>query len=564
MKQIIECVPNFSEGRDLSIIKRITDVIESVKGIRLLNVDPGHATNRTVVTFVGEPDQVVEAAFKAIKLASELIDMHYHKGEHPRFGATDVCPFVPISNITMEETVEYARLLAKRVGNELNIPVYCYEFAAFEEKRKSLANCRAGEYEGLAEKLKNLEWQPDFGPASFNARSGASAIGARNFLIAYNVNLNTTSVRLANSIAFDVREAGRIMRVGDPVTGKIINDEHGEPVRIPGTLKKVRAIGWFIKEYGIAQISMNLTDITITSIHQAFDEVCERARDRGIRVTGSELIGVIPLQAMLDAGKYFLQKQHRSVGISDQEIIKIAVKSLGLDELAPFDPNKRIIEYLLMDNGNKLVEMKLTDFVRETASESPAPGGGSVAAYVGALGAALGTMVANLTSHKRGWDVRWKEFSEWAEKGKTDFEELLMMVDKDTEAFNQIMEAFKLPKETLAEILARKSAVQAATKNAIDVPFRVMQISYHAMEVLEEMVEIGNPNSVTDAGVGALCAATAVSGAYLNVLVNTSGFTDKAAIRDLLSEAEALNRQAKERCEKIQSIVHIKLGIGNS
>jgi glutamate formiminotransferase/formiminotetrahydrofolate cyclodeaminase len=564
MKQIIECVPNFSEGRDLTIIKRITDVIESVKGIRLLNVDPGHATNRTVVTFVGEPDQVVEAAFKAIQLASELIDMHYHKGEHPRFGATDVCPFVPISNITMEETVEYARLLAKRVGNELNIPVYCYEFAAFEEKRKSLANCRAGEYEGLAEKLKNLEWQPDFGPASFNARSGASAIGARNFLIAYNVNLNTTSVRLANSIAFDVREAGRIMRVGDPVTGKIINDEHGEPVRIPGTLKKVRAIGWFIKEYGIAQISMNLTDITITSIHQAFDEVCERARDRGIRVTGSELIGVIPLQAMLDAGKYFLQKQHRSVGISDQEIIKIAVKSLGLDELAPFDPNKRIIEYLLMDNGNKLVEMKLTDFVRETASESPAPGGGSVAAYVGALGAALGTMVANLTSHKRGWDVRWKEFSEWAEKGKADFEELLMMVDKDTEAFNQIMEAFKLPKETLVEILARKSAVQAATKNAIDVPFRVMQISYHAMEVLEEMAEIGNPNSVTDAGVGALCAATAVSGAYLNVLVNASGFTDKAAIRDLLSEAEALNRQAKERCEKIQSIVHIKLGIGNS
>ena len=517
-----------------------------------------------MVTFVGEPDQVVEAAFKAIQLASELIDMHYHKGEHPRFGATDVCPFVPISNITMEETVEYARLLAKRVGSELNIPVYCYEYAAFEEKRKSLANCRAGEYEGLAEKLKNLEWQPDFGPASFNARSGASAIGARNFLIAYNVNLNTTSVRLANSIAFDVREAGRIMREGDPVTGKIINDEHGEPVRIPGTLKKVRAIGWFIKEYGIAQISMNLTDITITSIHQAFDEVCERARDRGIRVTGSELIGVIPLQAMLDAGKYFLQKQHRSVGISDQKIIKIAVKSLGLDELAPFDPNKRIIEYLLMDNGNKLVEMKLTDFVRETASESPAPGGGSVAAYVGALGAALGTMVANLTSHKRGWDVRWEEFSEWAEKGKTDFEELLMMVDKDTEAFNQIMEAFKLPKETLAEILARKSAVQAATKNAIDVPFRVMQISYHAMEVLEEMVEIGNPNSVTDAGVGALCAATAVSGAYLNVLVNASGFTDKAAIRDLLSEAEALNRQAKERCEKIQSIVHIKLGIGNS
>lgn len=561
MKQIIECVPNFSEGRDLTIIKRITDVIESVKGIRLLNVDPGYATNRTVVTFVGEPDQVVEAAFKAIQLASELIDMRFHKGEHPRFGATDVCPFVPISNITMEETAEYARLLAKRVGNELNISVYCYEYAAFEEKRKSLANCRSGEYEGLAEKLKNIEWQPDFGPTTLNVRSGAIAIGARNFLIAYNVNLNTTSVRLANSIAFDVREAGRIKREGDPVTGKIINDEHGEPVRISGTLKKVRAIGWFIKEYGIAQISMNLTDITATSIHQAFDEVCERARDRGIRVTGSELIGIIPLQAMLDAGKYFLQKQHRSVGISDKEIIKIAIKSLGLDELAPFDPGKRIIEYMLMDNGNKLIEMTLSEFVRETASESPAPGGGSVAASVGALGAALGTMVANLTSHKRGWDVRWEEFSEWAERGKTDFEELLMLVDKDTEAFNQIMEAFKLPKESLAEILARKSAVQAATKNAIDIPFRVMQVSYHSLEVIEEMAEIGNPNSVTDAGVGALCAATAVSGAYLNVLVNASGFTDKAAIRDLLSEAEALDRQAKEKCEKIQFIVRSKLGI---
>ncbi len=561
MKQLIECVPNFSEGRDLSIIKQITDVIESVNGIRLLNVDPGYATNRTVVTFVGEPEQVVDAAFRAIQRASELIDMRYHKGEHPRFGATDVCPFIPVSDITMEETIEYARLLAKRVGNQLNIPVYCYEFAAFEEKRQSLASCRAGEYEGLAEKMKTAEWQPDFGPSTFNERSGATAIGARNFLIAYNVNLNTTSVRLANSIAFDIREAGRIKREGDPITGKIIVDEHGEPVRIPGTLKKVRAIGWFIKEYGIAQISINLTDITTTSVHQAFDEVCERAHDRGIRVTGSELIGMIPLQAMLDAGKYFLQKQHRSVGIPDHEIIRIAVKSLGLDELAPFDPDKRIIEYFLKDKGSKLIDLSLTDFVHETASDSPAPGGGSVAAYVGAMGVALGSMVANLTSHKRGCDDRWEEFSVWAEKGKVIYEELLKLVDKDTEAFNQIMEAFKLSKETPVEIAARKSAIQAATKNAIEIPFRVMQISYDSMEIIEAMAEIGNPNSVTDAGVGALCAVTAVSGAYLNVLVNAKSFNDQEAIQTIMNEAGTIEVQAKNRCEKIQSIVRKKLDI---
>jgi len=561
MKQLIECVPNFSEGRDLTIIKQITDVIESVKGIRLLNVDPGHATNRTVVTFVGEPEQVVEAAFRAIQRASELIDMRYHKGEHPRFGATDVCPLIPVSDITMEETVEYARLLAKRVGNQLNIPVYCYEFAAFEEKRRSLANCRAGEYEGLAEKLKSAEWQSDFGPVTFNERSGATAIGARNFLIAYNVNLNTTSVRLANSIAFDIREAGRIKREGDPITGKIIVDEHGEPVRIPGTLKKVRAIGWFIKEYGIAQISINLTDITTTSVHQAFDEVCERARDRGIRVTGSELIGMIPLQAMLDAGKYFLKKQHRSVGIPDREIIKIAVKSLGLDELAPFDPDKRIIEYFLEDKNNKLVDLSLVDFVYETAADSPAPGGGSVAAYVGAMGIALGSMVANLTSHKRGWDDRWEEFSKWAERGKVIYEELLKLVDKDTEAFNRIMEAFKLPKETPTEISIRKISIQAATKNAIDIPFMVMQLSYDSMDVIEAMAETGNPNSVTDAGVGALCVATAVSGAYLNVLVNASSYQDKDAIKILLDQAAELELKAKDRCGQIQILVRSKIGM---
>jgi len=561
MKQLIECVPNFSEGRDLSIIKQITDAIESVKGIRLLNIDPGHATNRTVVTFIGEPAQVVEAAFRAVRRASELIDMRFHKGEHPRFGATDVCPLVPVSNINMEETVKYARKLAERVGSELNIPVYCYEFAAYEEERQSLASCRSGEYEGLAEKMKTAGWLPDFGPATFNERSGASAIGARNFLIAYNINLNTTSVRLANSIAFDIREAGRVKREGDPVTGKIVLDQHGEPVRIPGTLKKVRAIGWFIREYGIAQISMNLTDITVTSIHQAFDEVCDKAHERGIRVTGSELIGIIPLQAMLDAGKYFLRKQRRSVGIPDREIIKIAVKSLGLDELAPFDPGKRIIEYLLEDHGNKLIDLSLSEFVRETASDSPAPGGGSVAACVGAMGAALGSMVANLTSHKRGWDDRWAEFSEWAEKGKVICEDLLILVDKDTEAFNAIMDAFKLPKDTSEEILARKNAVQSATKIAIDIPFRVMQLSYDSMEITEAMAETGNPNSVTDAGVGALCAATAVSGAYLNVLVNASSFQDKEAIKQLLSDAESLEKNAKIRCEKIQILVRKKLGI---
>jgi glutamate formiminotransferase / formiminotetrahydrofolate cyclodeaminase len=561
MKQIIECVPNFSEGRDPAIIKQITDVIEGVNGIRLLNVDPGFATNRTVVTFVGEPEQVVEAAFRSVKLASELIDMRFHKGEHPRFGATDVCPLVPVSNITMEETVEYARHLANRVGNELNIPVYCYEFAAYEEKRRSLANCRAGEYEGLAEKMKSSGWQPDYGPSSFNARSGATAIGARNFLIAYNINLNTTSVRLANSIAFDVREAGRVKREGDPITGRIIKDETGEPVRIPGTLKKVRAIGWFIKEYGIAQISINLTDITTTSVHNAFNEVCEKARDRGIRVTGSELIGMVPLEVMLDAGRYFLQKQHRSVGIPDSEIIEIAVKSLGLNELSTFDPGKRIIEYVLADDNDTLIDMKLAEFVRETASDSPAPGGGSVAACVGALGAALGTMVANLTSHKRGYDNRWEEFSEWAEKGKIIYEELLRLIDQDTLAFNMIMEAFKLPKETKEEVITRKSAVQSATKNAIEIPFRVMQLSYQSMEVIEVMSEIGNPNSVTDAGVGALCALASVSGAYLNVMVNASSYDDKDAISEILTEAASLDLLAKTRCEKIQTFIRQKLGM---
>jgi glutamate formiminotransferase/formiminotetrahydrofolate cyclodeaminase len=559
MKQLIECVPNFSEGRDEKIIRQITDAIQSVDGIKLLNVDPGKATNRTVVTFVGEPELVIEAAFRGAKMAAQLIDMSKHKGEHPRFGATDVCPLVPIANITMEETVVYARKLAKRIGEELGISVYCYEFAATNEERQSLANCRAGEYEGLKEKLKKSEWKPDFGPIVLNERSGATAVGARNFLIAYNVNLNTTSVRRANSIAFDIREAGRVVREGDPVTGKIVTEANGEPVRIPGTLKKVRAIGWFIQEYGIAQISMNLTDITVTSVHQAFDEVAERARDRGIRVTGSELIGVIPLQAMLDAGKYFLRKQQRSVGIPDAEIIKIAIKSLGLDELAPFDPKKRIIEYLIDDQLNKLVDMSLSGFSNETLSESPAPGGGSVSAYVGALGAALGAMVANLSAHKRGWDDRWDEFSDWAEKGKQAHDRLLKLVDEDTAAFNAIMDAFGLPKNTDQEKKIRSAAIQAATKHAIEVPFEVMQTAFQSMEVIQAMAEIGNPNSLSDAGVGALCARTAVYGAYLNVMINASGLADKTYSGDIIIQAKEILEKAKNKESEILSIVEEKI-----
>lgn len=559
MKQLIECVPNFSEGRDEKIIKQITDAIESVDGIKLLNVDPGKATNRTVVTFVGEPEQVIEAAFQGAKMAALLIDMSKHKGEHPRFGATDVCPLIPIANISMDETVVYARRLAKRMGEELGISVYCYEFAASTEERRSLANCRAGEYEGLKEKLLKPDWKPDFGPVVLNIRSGATAVGARNFLIAYNVNLNTTSVRRANSIAFDVREAGRVVREGDPLTGKVVNNANGEPLRIPGTLKKVRAIGWFIQEYGIAQISMNLTDITVTPMHQAFDEVSERARERGIRVTGSELIGVIPLQAMLDAGKYFLRKQERSLGIPDEEIIKIAVKSLGLDELGPFDPKKRIIEYLIDDQSNKLVDLSLSGFSNETLSESPAPGGGSVSAYVGALGAALGSMVANLSAHKRGWDDRWEEFSIWAEKGKSAHDRLLKLVDDDTAAFNAIMDAFGLSKTTDQEKKQRSAAIQAATKHAIDVPFKVMQTAFQSMEVIQAMAENGNPNSLSDAGVGALCARTAVYGAYLNVRINAGGLSDKAFAEDILAKASELLQKTLSKEAEILSLVEARL-----
>jgi len=562
MKQLIECVPNFSEGRDMAVIKQITDVIERSEGVTLLDVDPGAATNRTVVTFVGTPEEVIEAAVQAVKKAAEVIDMRHHKGEHPRFGATDVCPLVPVANISMEETVVYARKLAQRIGEELLIPVYCYENAAFTPARRNLANCRSGEYEGLPEKLTNPDWKPDFGPAEFNTRvagTGATAVSARDFLVAFNVNLNTTSTRRANSIAFDVRERGRTMREGDPITGKIVKDEKGNPVMIPGTLKAVKAIGWFIEEYGVAQISMNLTNISITPVHVAFDEVCQKAADRGIRVTGSELVGLIPLKAMLDAGKYFLRKQNRSVGVDNDELIKIAIKSMGLDDLKPFNPRERIIEYVLEGQSKKLVDMNLTAFANETASESPAPGGGSIAAYAGVLGASLATMVANLSSHKRGWDDQWEVFSDWAEKGQQYKDKMLFFVDEDTRAFNKIMDAFGMPKKTDEEKLARKEAIETASKYAMEIPFKVMQTALESMEVIRAMAETGNPNSVSDAGVGALCALTAVEGAWLNVKINAGGIEDSTFTTDLLKKAETLALQAKAEKEGIIQIVDQKI-----
>jgi len=559
-KRLIECIPNFSEGNNLSIIKQITDQIESVSGIRLLDVDPGKATNRTVVTFVGTPEAVIEAAFLGIRKASEVIDMQHHKGEHPRFGATDVCPLVPVSGVTMEEAAEYARILARRVGEELQIPVYCYEFAAFEEKRRNLANVRHGEYEGLPEKLKDPEWKPDFGPAEFVPRTGSIAIGARNFLVAYNVNLNTTSTRRANSIAFDIREAGRVLREDDAISGKVIKDENGEPIRIPGSLKKVKAIGWFIEEYGIAQISINLTDISVTPIHVAFEEICNKAIERGMRVTGSELVGLVPLDAMLQAGRYFLKKQQRSTGISEEEIIKIAVKSLGLNDLKPFIAEEKIIEYILADRENHpLIDMDLASFANETASESPAPGGGSISAYMGAMGAALGTMVANLSSHKRGWDDRWEEFSDWAETGMHYVKALTKMVDEDASSFNSVMDAFALPKNNDEEKKNRKEAIQTATRYATEVPFQVMQLALESMDLLESMAKIGNPNSVSDAGVGALAARSAVLGAFLNVKINARDLNDRVFAEDILKQAKEFETLAIDKEIRILEIVKAKI-----
>ncbi len=562
MQQLIECVPNFSEGINLSVIKEITNEIESVEGVRLLNVDPGKATNRTVVTFVGAPQAVINAAFLAIKKAGELIDMSKHKGEHPRMGATDVCPLIPIANISMEETAQWAHKLGERVGTELQIPIYLYEAAQKNKERNNLSVIRAGEYEGFFKKIKLPEWKPDFGPDEYDAKRGATVIGARDFLVAYNVNLNTTSTRRANSIAFDVREAGRVKREGDPINGKIVTDANGNPVSIPGSLKSVKAIGWFIEEYGVTQISMNLTNINITPLHLAFDEVCKKATERGIRVTGSELVGLVPLKSMLDAGKYFLQQQQRSIGVSEKELIKIAIKTMGLDELSPFNPNERIIEYLLKDKASsKLVSMTLTDFADETASESPAPGGGSISAYVGSLGISLATMVANLSSHKKGWDDRWEEFSQWAEKGQSIKYELNKLVDLDTAAFNKIMEAFSLSKSTDEEKAIRKHAIQEATKFAIEVPYKVMQLCFDSLTIIKAMAEIGNPNSVSDAGVGALCARSAVMGAFMNVRINAGGYDDKLFVNDIIAKGQEIESKTIALETEILKTVNEKIGM---
>ena len=547
MPRIIECVPNISEGRDRAKIDAIAAVVETVEGVRLLDVDPGKATNRTVITFVGEPGPVCEAAFLLVKKAQELIDMRNHTGEHPRFGATDVCPLVPISGITMEELVPYAKKLGQRIGEELGIPVYNYEYAASEEKRRNLANNRAGEYEGLKKKLVDPAWKPDFGPAEFTAsvaRSGAVAVGARKLLVAYNVNLNTTRIRRANAIAFDIREAGRKVKQAD-----------GSETQVPGKLKSVKGIGWFIEEYGIAQLSLNLTDLDVAPMHVAFDEACKSALGRGIRVTGSELVGLVPKQALLDAADFYLHRQERSLGISEREKIKIAVKSLGLDDLAPFDPEKRVIEYLLADaKDERLVNLDLKRFSEETAAESPAPGGGSVAAYVGALGAALGTMVANLSAHKRGWDTRWEEFSTWAVKGEAYRNELLRLVDEDTRSFDRILQAMGLPKDSAEQKEARKTAIREATKGAILVPLRTLEVCVESMAVMKAMAENGLKASVSDAGVGAMCARTGAMGAYLNVRINCAGLDDEAWKQDVLAKAEKLKAEAERLEAEVMTI----------
>ncbi len=562
MKKIIECVPNFSEGNDLNVIRQITAEIEKIDGVKLLDVDPGKATNRTVVTFVGEPEPVIEAAFQAIKKASELIDMSKHTGEHPRMGATDVCPLIPVSGISMEETAEYAHKLGKRVGEELKLPIYMYEKAQPNKERSNLSVIRAGEYEGFFKKIKEPKWTPDYGPAEFSVRAGATVIGARDFLIAYNINLNTTSTRLANSVAFDVREAGRVMREGNPITGKVVNDENGNPVRIPGKLKECKAIGWFIEEYGIAQISMNLTNHKVTPVHAAFDAVCESAQSRGLRVTGSELVGLIPLSALLEAGKHYLKMQKRSLGVSEEELIHIAVKSLGLDELAPFDPNKKIIEYQLRNlEDERLVSMTAKKLAFETASESPAPGGGSVSAYVGSLGVALGTMVANLSANKRGWEDQVERFSDSAAEGQRILDSLLKAVDEDTRAFSRIMDAFALPKTNEAETQARTQAIEDATVYACEVPFHVMKTAHSALSLIEDMVANGNQNSVTDGAVGALCIQTAVEGAHMNVRINASGLKDRSRVNKLLDEANGLLADTQNRVQAIRTKVNEVIGL---
>lgn len=561
-KRLIECVPNFSEGHDMQVIKQITDAIESVEGIKLLDVDPGQATNRTVVTFVGEPEAVTEAAFRGVKRAAELIDMRRHHGAHPRMGATDVCPLIPVSGVTLEECAEMARELAKRIASELDIPTYCYEAAAFTPARKNLAVCRRGEYEALAERM-GTEDGPDFGNRPIDERaamSGATAVGARDFLIAVNYNLNTTSTRRANAIAFDVREKGRPQREGGKPNGKPMKDASGNPIMIPGTLKGTKAIGWYIDEYQIAQVSMNITDINTTPLHVAFDEVVRCAANRGVRVTGTEIVGLIPKRTLIEAGRYFLHKQQRSTGIAEDEIIRIAIKSMGLDELKPFDPKEKVIEYMIADDSaKKLVDLTCSGFALETASESPAPGGGSIAAYMGALGAALGTMVANLSSHKPGWDDQWKEFSDYADRGQEMLRELLHLVDEDTEAFNRIMDVFGMPKTTDEEKAARAAALEAATLYATQVPLRTMKAAYAVFDLVEAMAEKGNPNSVSDAGVGALAARSAVLGAWLNVKINAAGLKDRTVADALLAEAAAIAEKACNRETEIIKIVDSKI-----
>lgn len=561
MKQIVECVPNFSEGRDAAAISQITDAIRSVDGINLLDVDPGKATNRTVVTYVGSPEATAEAAFRSIKKAAEVIDMRHHHGEHPRIGATDVFPFVPVAGITLGECAAIARKVSERVGRELGIPVYCYEAAASVPERKNLAECRRGEYEGIAEKFGDPAWRPDFGPDSYTdsvARTGVSVIGARDFLVAVNFNLNTTSTRRANAVAYDVREKGRPKREGNQVTGKVLKDAEGKTVYVPGTLKGCKAIGWYIPEYGISQVSMNITDINATPLHIAFDEVCEKAAGRGMRVTGTEIVGLIPKRVLLDAGRYYLDKQHRSSGLPESEIIKIAVKSMSLDDLGPFDPRKKVIEYLIGDEqSGRLIDKTCSGFAYETASESPAPGGGSVSAYMGALGAALATMVANLSSHKPGWDDRWKEFSDYAVRGEGLLDKLLAAVDEDTAAFNGIMAAFSLPKDTPENRARRAKSIQEATLYATQVPLKTMKSSFEVFDLAKSMVEIGNPNSVSDAGVSAIAAWAAVHGAWLNVKINAASLTDRPVAMSLLAEAEAIARESDIRRDSILSSIKL-------
>ncbi len=563
-QRIVECVPNFSEGRDQETIRRIVSAIERSGGVKVLDVDPGEATNRTVVTFVGSPEAVVEAAFQGVRQAAESIDMRHHKGAHPRMGATDVLPLIPISGITLEECAALSRDLAKRIADELSIPTYCYEAAAFKPERKNLAVCRAGEYEALPEKLAHAESAPDFGARPYDeriARTGATTVGARDFLIAVNFNLNTTSTRRANAIAFDVREKGRPVREGNPIVGKIVKDAEGNPVMRPGTLRATKAIGWFIEEYGIAQVSMNITDIAVTPLHVAFDEVCRKAEARGVRVTGTEIVGLVPKRALVEAGKHFLRKQQRSTGIAEEEIVRVAVKSMGLGDLKPFVPEEKVIEYLLDAEraGKRLVDLTCKAFAHETASESPAPGGGSISAYMGALGAALGTMVANLSAHKAGWDERWKEFSDWADKGQALLSELLHLVDEDTAAFNRIMDVFAMPKSTDEEKAARSQALQAATLYATQVPLRTMKAACGVFDLVQAMAAEGNPNSVSDAGVGALAARSAVLGACLNVKINAAGLKDRAAADALVAEAEALAVEARRREEEVIAIVESKI-----